>query len=234
MKLVVLSTDTPHHRFFAQKIHSFIKIRSLLLETSQNKPAFDVSAPFKKKETEFELKNFFSDVPNRFPNCPVLSYESMNDQAAINKLRQLSPDIGIVFGTSKLKRRVISCFSYALLNVHRGIPEYYRGLDSDLWAIKDKNYDQIGTTLHLVEPELDTGDILGKEILTLNQDMRIHKIRYYTTLLALKISIKVLKQYLDGKMVPAPQFQKGEYYSHMPSNLKKELEVEFNSYCKNL
>jgi len=211
-----------------------MKIKGLLLETSQNKPTFDVSAPFKKKETEFELKNFFSDVPNAFPHCPVLSYESVNDKEAINKLRELSPDIGIVFGTSKLKEEVISCFSSALLNVHRGIPEYYRGLDSDLWAIKDKNYDQIGTTLHLVEPELDIGDIAGKETLSLNQDMRIHKIRYYTTLLASKISIEVLREALDGKMNPTPQFQKGEYYSHMPSDLKKDLETQFNTYCKNL
>ena len=41
--------------------------------------------------------------------------------------------------------------------------QYYRGLDSDLWAIYHRDYKNIGVTIHMVDSELDTGEILYQE-----------------------------------------------------------------------
>ena len=120
------------------------------------------------------------------------------------------------------------------MNIHRGIPQHYRGLDSDLWAINDNNYDCLGTTLHLVEPELDTGKIVGQSYLDLNKDMRTYKIRFYTTLLATELSIKAIKDIKEGNFFPNSQEKRGKYFSFMESKKKLEVDKKFNSYCSKL
>ena len=89
-------------------------------------------------------------------------FESLNCQDSLAKFDSKKVDIGIVFGTGKLIPEVIDKFSGHLMNIHRGIPQKYRGLDSDLWAIYKNDFDNIGTTLHLVEPDLDTGTYKAK------------------------------------------------------------------------
>lgn len=234
MSLTILSSDTAHHRYFLQKIHKLHRIDNLILETESHKPNFDISSPFEKIEDDFEVENFFGETPNNLPDSNIYSYSNINCDAAYEKLKEIKPKIGIVFGTGKLNKNIIDCFSYCLMNVHRGIPEHYRGLDSDLWAIEDSNYDCIGATLHLVETELDTGGILGQEYLKITPNMKIHHIRFYTTLLATQLSIKILNNFDKGIYNPVCQKSKGKYYSHMSSDKKIEITEKFNLYCSKL
>ena len=167
MNLVILSSDTAHHRFFFQKINESFEIKNILLETNSYKPSFDTASPFEDEEDEFETKNFFESTPNALPNVEINYFNSINSKEALDLLSKVKPEVGIVFGTGKLKPEIISKFSYCLMNVHRGIPEFYRGLDSDLWAIYEDKLDLIGTTLHLVDEELDTGEIVYQDYLNL-------------------------------------------------------------------
>ena len=49
------------------------------------------------------------------------------------------------------------------INIHRGYAQSYRGLDSDLWAIYNEEFDKIGVTLHYVDEKLDNGRIILKK-----------------------------------------------------------------------
>ena len=117
------------------------------------------------------------------------------------------------------------------MNVHRGIPEFYRGLDSDLWAIYEDKLDLIGTTLHLVDEDLDTGEIVNQDYLNLEKNMKIHQIRFHTTLIAIDLALKALTDIKQGRFKSYPQKRKGGYYSFMPSDKKKEVTLKFNNYC---
>jgi methionyl-tRNA formyltransferase len=231
LKIVVLSTNTIHHRFFIDSINSFRKVDSVFLEKEIIQPNFDNSSPFKDKESYFENENFkFHDG---YPNCPLYEFKTMNDRNSIDKIREIKPDIGIVFGTGKLCSEIIDSFPL-LMNVHRGIPQYYRGLDSDLWAINNNDYKNIGTTIHEVEVELDTGRIIGQEPLIIFKDMKIHQIRYYTTILAINLCLEAIDNFSKGKLKLIPQNKKGRYFSFMNSQLKRKMEYQFNTHCSNL
>ena len=234
MKLSILSSDTPHHRYFLHKINNSYKIDAVFFETEHYKPKFDTSSPFEEDEIRFEEESFFEDVPNTLIDAPLFYFDSLNSIEALNELKNQELDIGIVFGTGKLKPSVINSFSKYLMNIHRGIPEKYRGLDSDLWAIYKSDYANIGTTIHLVEPELDTGEIVGQSFLELDKEMRAYKIRFYTTLLAVEISLKAIKDIKEGSFSTQPQKIRGSYYSFMDSTIKSEVDYKFTSYCKKL
>lgn len=231
MNITILTTDTIHHRFFISKINEFHTIGSIFLERRIIEPKYDNKSPFEEQEKEYEQKNF--DFKDEYPKCPLFEFESMNDKNAFSQMKNVNPELGIVFGTGKLNDHVIESFPL-LMNVHRGIPEYYRGIDSDLWAIKNKDYENIGTTIHEVESDLDTGKIIAQEYLKLEKNMKVHHIRYHTTLIAVNLCIEAIDKFSRGKLELRPQKNKGEYFSFMCSKLKKKMEYQFNSHCSNL
>jgi len=159
---------------------------------------------------------------------------NVNSEQAIDYIKGIDPDFGIVFGTRKISNKVIEQFPDGLINVHRGISEEYRGLDSDLWAIYHDDYSNIGVTIHKVEPSLDTGDIVYQDRLPLELHMKIYHLRYYTTLLATKLVISALRDYCSGALQQSPQKKKGRYYSFMPIELKKVVNKKFNRYVETL
>tara|TARA_A100000164_G_C21885577_1_gene762577 strand:+ start:126 stop:833 length:708 start_codon:yes stop_codon:yes gene_type:complete len=234
LKLSVLTTDTPHHRYFLQKISAKYEIDSIFYETKSLKPNFDNSSPFAEQEKVFEEESFFKDCSSSLLDIDSFFFETLNSEDAIEILGSRNLSIGVVFGTGKLNPEVINQFSDYLMNIHRGIPQKYRGLDSDLWAIKNNDFRNIGTTLHIVEPDLDTGDIVGQCILDINKSMRTHMIRYFTTVQATNLVIRALNDYQSGKLNFTPQESLGNYYSFMDKANKIKANEKFNAHCKNL
>lgn len=117
--------------------------------------------------------------------------------------------------------------------MHRGIAEEYRGLDSDVWAIYNNDFKNIGVTIHRVEEELDTGDILKCKKLQIKEGMKVHELRYYTTVLASNLALELMREYQqNGKLVTDKQKKRGKYYSFAPLELKKAAALRFNTFTE--
>ena len=54
----------------------------------------------------------------------------------------MNPDLIITFGTGIVKPYIFNASKWGTINIHRGQIDKYRGLDSDLWAIKNKDFDK--------------------------------------------------------------------------------------------
>ena len=231
-KIIILSTDTLHHRFFINRLlDEDIKFTKCMFETTSVTPPFPVGPLFENSQEEFDQTNFFKNTRKNLDRIEIMEVENINSDHSIQFLKSERPDFGIVFGTRKLSKKIIACFKDGAINVHRGISQDYRGLDSDLWAVYHKDFSNIGVTIHFVEERLDTGDIVAQDKLLLKRDMKIHQIRYYTTLIATELVLKALDSYLNESLKPTPQ-KKGRYYSFMPLVLKRIVANKFNSYCK--
>ena len=90
---------------------------------------------------------------------PVHRVESINDLSVIEVLRQANPELVVVLGTSIIKEPVLAaapCF----VNLHAGITPLYRGSHGQFWAVLNRDFDNLGTTLHFVDKGIDTGAIL--------------------------------------------------------------------------
>ena len=228
MSLVVLSTDTPHHRYFINRICMDNKIDCVYFETNHISPLFEVGPFMSEEENEFE-RRFFLDTPYDL-DTEVRQAKSINSEVVVSELERLRPDIGLVFGTGIIKPSVINKFK-CLINVHRGIIQNYRGLDSDLWAVYHGDFENIGTTIHLVDKRLDTGNIIDQGKVKITKDMCLFQLRYYTTLIATDLVIKALLKHKETKKVNScPQTDLGRYYSFMPLVMKQGVNTKFNKY----
>ena len=231
-KIVVLSTDTLHHRYFLNSLEAAgLPLQAYLFETEHATPPFPVGPVFEAEEDAFEREHFFVSVSTELQASKIRTVGKVNSAAGLELLRALQPDFGIVFGTGKLSAAVIRSFRHGLINVHRGIAQAYRGLDSDLWAIYHGDYTNLGVTIHRVEEALDTGDVVYQEKMPLRPGMRTSQIRYYTTLIATNLVVQALRDYLAGRLAGQPQQELGRYYSFMPLELKRWVTARFDRHC---
>ena len=234
-KLVIFSSDTFHHRYFINQISSMgFQIDYIFFETKNATADFKVGPLFEEKEDKFEKDNFFKSTSFDIKCKKKIHIGNINDIKVLEKIKEIKPSIGIVFGTGKIKGSILDLFKGNLFNVHRGMPQRYRGLDSDLWAIYHNDYKSIGTTIHRVDNTLDSGDFVYQKNMQLKMGMKIHQIRYYTTLIASELSLLVLDNFYNDKLVLHKQQSIGRYYSFMPYDLKVKVEKKFNSYCKKI
>ena len=83
--------------------------------------------------------------------------------------RNFKANFVIISGADLIKGQLLEMLRLKALNVHMGIAEKYRGLDSNLWAWYHKDYKNIGVTLHKLNKNLDTGQIFKSQSLKINK-----------------------------------------------------------------
>ena len=87
---------------------------------------------------------------------------SVNDDETVALLRSLRPDAVVVHGTRIIAARVLASADCPVLNMHAGITPRYRGVHGGYWALAEHHPEWVGTTVHLVDPGIDTGGILAQ------------------------------------------------------------------------
>ena len=232
MRVVLLTTDTTHHTYFAWKVHEVCSLAGIFLETRPLVPPFETFHPFEAERDAFErdvlLQGFhasFSDLAATHP------FASVNDPQSIMILKALSPDVIIVFGTGRLHPPIFKVAATACLNLHGGNPEEYRGLDTHLWAIYHRDFTNLVTTLHYVDPDLDTGALVFQSRLPLGKDAALYKLRSINTEVCVNLTLLALQSLGETGWLPSrEQAHFGRYYSFMPAILKEDCLNKFNKH----
>ncbi len=229
--IILLSTDTLHHRYFIKYLEDKnINFFKYIFETSSIKPKFVTGPFYEKEEYKFELKKFFFKFSKNLNNKKLINVTNINSKKSLKILKKIKPDIGIVFGCRKLSKGIIDSFSLNVLNIHRGIIKKYRGLDSDLWAIINDDFNNIGTCIHQVYEKLDSGPVLMEKKIKLKKKMKIFHLRYFTTLLAAKMLYSLFKKKFFKKNIGIKQKKIGNYFSFMPLKKKFLAKKKFDMY----
>jgi methionyl-tRNA formyltransferase len=95
----------------------------------------------------------------------LIRVSSVNSQAAIDHITGLCPDIVVVNGTRIISKKVINLLNCPAINVHCGITPKYRGCNGGYWALANEDAGSSGVTIHLVDAGVDTGAVLGQEMI---------------------------------------------------------------------
>lgn len=105
---------------------------------------------------------------DRFRNTTMMDTPSINSAAVIKLVEQLKPDFIVVSGTSLLGKELLSMLGTTpVLNIHCGITPRYRGTHGAFWAIVNGDWENVGTTVHLIDTGIDTGAIMGQSTIVL-------------------------------------------------------------------
>lgn len=100
--------------------------------------------------------------PNDWRDFPKgikqLCVDDINEQNAIQFIKDHSIETLVVCGTSILKKEIISV-PKTILNIHGGIVPTYRNVHCDFWAYHDNDFDGIGTSIIYLDEGVDSGDV---------------------------------------------------------------------------
>lgn len=224
---VLLTTDTPHHRYFAKELATRARLLHIVVETSRVVPAFHVEHAFEALRDRYEKENLPGGELSEF--APVLQVDRANDAPVVQMLEKSAPDFIIAFGTRLLKSPVIKAARVACVNLHGGDPSHYRGLDTHLWTIYHGEFERLVTALHHVDLEFDTGPLVELQRVPVRRGMELHELRAENTKVCVDLVARMLHS--AGPIKRNAQPSRGRYYSFMPACLKEICVQKFRSYA---
>jgi methionyl-tRNA formyltransferase len=86
----------------------------------------------------------------------------LGSERAIEVLRRIGPDLGILLGCGYVPPRTFACPRHGMINVHGELLPEFQGAASVVWSIFEGR-EETGFTIHQVDRGIDTGDILYQE-----------------------------------------------------------------------
>jgi len=228
-KILVIGTNTAHRRFLINKLIEYgHNITHCIFDDKKVIPSFNIIPSYAKKEKKTLDKLFSSKNNLNLSKIKIHNIKDINSKRANNIIKKISPDITIISGAPRLTNHTIKQFKKLCINVHLGYVSKYRGLDSNLWAIYHRDYNNLGITLHEIENTLDTGNIFLQSKLKISSEVSVYSLRYFETIKAIKMLNLILNKYYLKKLKSKKQKSLGRYYSFMPTDLKDIIEKRLN------
>ena len=158
MKIILLTTFTPHHLYFYKKLRNKLNIKFVIFEKKKKVSTQDV---VEKNFYKFEIKKLFNNnFYNFLKKDEYLFVKNINSKKSSEKFKKY--DLAISYGISKLAKSNLFKKNF-IINLHGGDQNFYRGLDSHLWAIYHKDFKNMYDSVHWVSNKLDTGNLIAKK-----------------------------------------------------------------------
>lgn len=231
MKLLILTTNTPHHNHFIRQVMDFCDQLFVVYETTAISPIYPTHHQFEDTRITFEEEHWGaeSSVIGSDEVEHLISLPNINDIADLNDPLSKA-DVCIVFGTRKIEAKALEILPAVTVNLHGGDPQLYRGLDSHLWALWHRDKEGLKTCLHYLSAELDTGDIIAMKNLDISCINHVFELRALNTTACIELCRNFLICLSHGKPIKASsQKHSGRYYSFMPADLKDVVVKKFKS-----
>jgi methionyl-tRNA formyltransferase len=92
----------------------------------------------------------------------ITRVRSVNDPRAAEALRDWAPRVVVVAGTRIIARPLLESVPATFLNMHAGMTPRYRGVHGGYWALACGDREHCGVTVHVVDPGVDTGDVVAQ------------------------------------------------------------------------
>lgn len=135
---------------------------------------------------------------------PVLQPERLRDEAFLEQLRAIGADLFVVIAFRMLPEAVWAMPPMGTFNLHASLLPRYRGAAPINRAVMNGD-DRTGVTTFLLKHEIDTGDILRQESISIGADENVGSV--YDRLMALgaEVTVATIRDLAEGTAVPRPQ-----------------------------
>src|SRR5581483_4565307 len=138
-------------------------------------------------------------------DVPVLQPERPSDPAFVEKLRALSPDIGVVVAYGHiLKPELLALPRLGMVNLHPSLLPKLRGAAPIEWAIMN-GLDQTGVTIIQMEAGMDSGPILHQIAEPLPADITGGELAAHLSEVGAEAMVEALSLLAQGKLKSRPQ-----------------------------
>ena len=103
---------------------------------------------------ELSLKRQMKQLSDRIHFIP-----DIHADAVLEQVRQLNPDLGLIYGSPILKPKLFQIPARGTLGIHHGKLPMYRGKKTTFWAMYNGE-PTVGVTIQKVNAGLDTGEVV--------------------------------------------------------------------------
>ena len=129
----------------------------------------------------------------------VHRFNSVNEKESILLINEIDPKIVYIFGTGILKKKTIDNIKCPKVNMHFGLSPYYRG-EGIVTALSNEGPKSVGVTIHYLDKNVDSGDIIYQEIPKINKNDNFYSIALKLTILGVKAFHNVYNDIIEGKI----------------------------------
>lgn len=198
--------------FMVLKEHPYGRemLRQLLAAGYEPKAIIEEDSPVADEEREKFLVRIkgFAVAPTFTEQLKGTSIERFsvphhNKRESRELLRSLKPDLVVLGGTRIIKAELISIPRDGMLNSHPGLLPEVRGSASVAWAVY---FDiPLGCTCHFIDPNIDTGPIVGRREIPVHRGDTYEKLCWETIGLAGTLMTEAVDAWTKGKLKGTPQ-----------------------------
>lgn len=158
-------------------------------------------------------------------NLNILQPEKLRNPEFIEALRALNADIFIVVAFRMLPEIVWSMPPHGTMNLHGSLLPKYRGAAPINWAII-KGEKETGVTTFFLKHEIDTGDVLFRATLPIDEDDTVGEIHDKMMFLGAEMVLKSVQAVEKGNYATQPQLDIEA--SHAPKIFQETCNIDFN------
>ncbi|MFT4661278.1 MAG: folate-dependent phosphoribosylglycinamide formyltransferase PurN [Patiriisocius sp.] len=89
--------------------------------------------------------------------------KTVNSQEMIDIILRVAPELILLSGCRIVSNKTLGKIDIPIVNIHVGITPQYRGVHGGYWAIRSKDQQNFGVTLHYVDAGIDTGNVIAQK-----------------------------------------------------------------------
>ncbi len=143
-------------------------------------------------------------------NIPVYQPKKLrNNEEVLETLKKLNPDIIAVVAYGKiLPKEILDLPKYGCINVHGSLLPKYRGAAPMQWSIINGE-EVTGITTMFMDVGMDTGDMLLKEELKIEDDYNLESVHDKLMVIGAKLLVETIDKVVDGTIERIPQPEDG-------------------------
>lgn len=162
---------------------------------------------------------------------PVLQYDKIKVEG-VEDLKALNPDLMITCAFGQiLSQEILDIPKLGVINIHASLLPKYRGASPINFAILNGEK-TTGITVMKTDIGIDTGDMIYKEEISINDDETAGELFERLSILGANCIEKVLNNLLDGKMPLEKQVESDATYTKI---IKKEMaKIDFSKNAKDV
>ncbi len=150
------------------------------------------------KKTHNTYMTFKNYVTNKGLN--YIDYDNLDDEVFINKIKSLNADIAVVCSFNyKIPKVMLDSVKGGFINTHPALLPDYRG-PNPYSAVILNGEKYTGVTLHLMDEEFDTGDIVLQKKIPISPVETMGTIFNKLNALGLDMLLEILEIYSQGKL----------------------------------
>jgi methionyl-tRNA formyltransferase len=162
-------------------------------------------------------------------NLPILQPEKLKDENFLVQLQSLRPDLQIIVAFRMLPFVIWNLPAMGTFNLHGSLLPRYRGAAPLNWAIMNGD-EESGVTTFLLKQEIDTGNILFQEKVTISPDETVGELHDQLMTIGAQLVIKTIDALAEGRAIPIAQEQLRlePEKLHAPKIFKEDCRIDWS------